>query len=438
MTFTKLLAQSLLWRGLYFITLFGVNIVLSRSLQASGSGIVFYIANTFAFVQLVAGLSLENGITFFGAGKLIPSRRLLWLCLLWTFVVAVLLLIVFHLFSFHAQAMSDETIKLYAFCFIIGLLLTTYGSNLFYTNGNFFLPNAILSCINLLFIVFVLVQQSRSFPLHKERIVNVYFFSFLVQGLFIMLAFIIKNQSWRGFALPQRVNTKRLFRYSLTVLLFNVLLFLVYRVDYYFVRYSPICSADDLGNYIQASKLGQMLLVVPQIIGSAVYPQVSSGKDLPAVSRIIALLIKAFAVVFILLFILILFLGKLLFPFLFGATFQHVQMPLLLLLPGIYGLGIVSFISNFFSGQGNVKISVGAAFAGLIVVVAGDYFFVGRYGIVAAAIISSVGYWVMFLPYLIRFKTLSGLSLQKLFLPGKEDILLLKEWIKTRKTDINE
>ena len=100
MTFSKLLAQSLVWRGFYFITLFGVNLTLSRTLQASGSGIVYYIANTFSFVQLIAGLSLENGITFFAAGKQISSNKLLWLCLLWTFVVIVLQLIVFYLLHF--------------------------------------------------------------------------------------------------------------------------------------------------------------------------------------------------------------------------------------------------------------------------------------------------------------------------------------------------
>lgn len=433
MTFPKLLAQSLLWRGLYFITLFGVNIVLSRNLQASGSGTVFYIANTFAFVQLVAGLSLENGITFFGAGKQIPAHQLLWLCLLWTLVLVVFQLIFFRFFSFSFIDSSDGNIPMYAFFFITGLLLTTYGSNLFYAAGNFFLPNLLLSCCNLLFIVFVYTKNNILSTSGSINIEEVYFFLFLLQGLSVIVAYIVTSQSWRGFELPDWLSIKRLLRYSSTVLLFNVLLFAVYRVDYYFVHYSPVCTRADLGNYIQASKLGQMLLVVPQIIGSAVYPQVSSGEDIAVVSRIISLLIKVMALVFLLLFFVVLLIGSRLFPFLFGETFGQVQVPFLLLLPGIYGLAVISFFSNFFSGQGNVKISVRAALLALVVVVTGDFLFVGNYGIIAAAIVSSIGYLVMFTPYLLHFRKISGVRLKSFFRFRKEDIELMKAFFKKEK-----
>ncbi len=426
MTFSKLLAQSLVWRGLYFITLFGVNITLSRTLQASGSGTVFYIANTFAFVQLIVGLSLENGITFYAASHQISSGKLVWLCTLWTLIIVILQLIFFYFFSTSNDNFNNEKTFQYAFCFITGLLLITYGSNLFYANRNFVVPNIILSFFNLLFVVFVWFEKYVSRQVNKATIIEVYFFIFLLQGIFIMTAFILKSQCWREFALPNRSDIKKFLRYSLTVLLFNVLLFLVYRVDYYFVRYSPVCTATDLGNYIQASKLGQMLLVVPQIIGSAVYPQVSSGKELQSVSRIILLLMKVIALLFILLFVFVALAGKWLFPVLLGVTFQQVQTPFLLLLPGIYGLAIISFVSNFFSGQGNVKISVRAALVALLVVVTGDFCFVFTYGIMAAAIVSSVGYLVMFAPYWLFFKKETKLSNHDFFRFDKADVRLMK------------
>ncbi len=433
MRFSKLLQQSLLWRGLYFITLFGVNLVLSRSLKASGSGGVFYIANTFTFVQLVMGLSLENGITFFGAGKRIATNHLFWFCLLWTGIIALLLLLLIPCFPVLLQPQEYAGIPWLAFIFIIGLLLIAYGSNLFYINGNFWVSNLILSCCNLAFIGFVFLQNKGSHAITEVNIEQSYFSLFLLQGWLIVLAYFFLNKSWQEIALPSFFDIKKLLRYSLSVLLFNVLLFLVYRVDYYFVRYSPVCSANDLGNYIQASKLGQMLLVVPQIIGSAVYPQVSSGKDLSLVSRIITLLIKAFALLFLFVFLFVLFIGKWLFPFLFGNTFQQVYVPLLLLLPGIYSLAIISFISNYFSGQGNVKISLAAASVGLAVVATGDALFVPQYGIRAAAMVSSVGYCVMFLPYLVRFKKSSALSLHQFFLPNRNDVVLLASLWKKKK-----
>lgn len=426
MTFSKLLAQSLIWRGFYFLTLFGVNVMLSRTLQASGSGSLFYIVNTFFIVQLVASVSLENGLTFFSAGNKVSSRKLFWLCLLWTAIIVVLQLGIYYFFN---SDFIDKTKALYAFYYITGSLLITYSSNLFYADKNFVVPNVILSLFNVVFIVFLLFQ-SQTFGEEKlSRNAAFYFTLFLLQGLSIAFAYLLQNQCWREFALPHKGEMKQFFRYSITVLLFNVLLFFVYRVDYYFVRYSPVCTTSDLGNYIQASKLGQMLLVIPQIIGSAVYPQVSSGKEIKSVSRIILLLMKLIAILFFGLFLLLFFVGKWLFPFLLGNTFQQVQAPFLLLLPGIYSLAIISFVSNFFSGQGNVKISVRAAFIALLVVVTGDFVFVPKWGIVAAAMVSSVGYWVMFVPYWFHFKKSADVSLHNFFKLNKEDVLLVKEML---------
>ena len=135
-----------------------------------------------------------------------------------------------------------------AFCFITGLLLITYTSNLFYADKNFIFPNLILSVFNIAFVLFIWLHKAL-----QQTIISVYFFIFLLEGLMIALAYIIVNQCWRTFALPNLVNGKKFFHYSLTVLLFNVLLFLVYRVDYYFVRYSAVSTPADLGNYIQAS-----------------------------------------------------------------------------------------------------------------------------------------------------------------------------------------
>lgn len=65
MTFEKLLQQSLIWRGFYFITVLLVNVILSRFLQADGAGWIYYITNFFSLILLVASLSMESGYTFF-------------------------------------------------------------------------------------------------------------------------------------------------------------------------------------------------------------------------------------------------------------------------------------------------------------------------------------------------------------------------------------
>src|SRR3954452_11449567 len=89
MNFKKLLTQSIVWRGLYFTTLFLVNVALSRYLHADGTGKIFFISNTFALMQLFAGFCLEGSITYFGASKAINANKILWLCLLLTLFVII-------------------------------------------------------------------------------------------------------------------------------------------------------------------------------------------------------------------------------------------------------------------------------------------------------------------------------------------------------------
>src|SRR5205085_5359243 len=145
MNFKKLLTQSIVWRSLYFTTLFLVNVALAHYLRADGTGKIFFISNTFTLIQLFAGFCLEGGITYFGASKTISTNKILWLCLLWTLFVSICFLCILAIWSSSInQLFEGFNVPVYAFCYIIGLTLTNYGCNLFYAHGNFLLPNVVL------------------------------------------------------------------------------------------------------------------------------------------------------------------------------------------------------------------------------------------------------------------------------------------------------
>ena len=429
MNFKKLLAQSIIWRGLYFATLFLVNVVLSRCLHADGAGKIYFISNTFALVHLTASLCLEGGITYFAASKAIAANKILWLCLLWTLIIAICFLLVLFAWSYLTIPLFEGlNVPVYAFCFIIGLMLTSYGCNLFYAQSNFLQPNVVLAVINSLFVA---VAGIIYIQLHNSRLItDVYFYMFPLQGIAVMIAYILQNKSWQQFGLPAWASIKQFYRYSLQVLAANVLFFFVYRVDYYFVHASPVCTDADLGNYMQVSKLGQMLIVIPQIIASAVWPQMSSGENRAMVSEAVMLLARLFSIVFLLLMVGVALIGGWLFPFVFGATFNKMQVPMLLLMPGIFCVSVLVILSSFFSGKGNVRVSVYAALLALIVVLVGDYFFVPVYGITAAALISTVGYAVNLSYFLFQFKKEYNLSIQAFFTWRRSDLVLIKSWLK--------
>ena len=71
----RTLLQSILWRGLYYVAAFIINILIARHFQASTSGAIYYISSIYALVLLFSSLSLESGIIFFAAQNEIASSR---------------------------------------------------------------------------------------------------------------------------------------------------------------------------------------------------------------------------------------------------------------------------------------------------------------------------------------------------------------------------
>lgn len=435
MNFKKLLVQSLLWRSLYFTSVLLVNIFLSRFLQASAVGKLYYLTSIFWLMQLLVSLSLESGITFFASGKIIKFNKLLWLSVAWSFVIGLTVLIITFLYLYAIKHSQPEKIIQYCFfvvCYVTGMLLVNYCSVLFYAQDNFFLPNAILVLINFVF-AFSIPFNNHAGSATINAVLYRYFLVFFIQGLVLVIAFIIKNKSWRQLLFPSGNELKKLTRFSLTALMANFIFFLVYRIDYWFVHANTaICTQADLGNYIQVSKMGQVLLIVPQIIASVIFPKTASGSDRAELNTSLMVIARLLSQLFLCIILVMALFGNQLFIFLFGETFNRMFWPFIIILPGIFCLSVLSLLSAYFSGKGNLKVTVLGACIALLVVIVGDYIFVPLYGIIAAAAVSTAGYFVNMLYSLLQFYKDYSVSWADFFKWSKRDYAWLKSLL-TRK-----
>jgi O-antigen/teichoic acid export membrane protein len=249
-----------------------------------------------------------------------------------------------------------------------------------------------LGAVNIIYVLFIPEAKAVHDTAHTQWIIFFYFFTFFIGGVFVFLSYVIKYKKEGAMKFPERHLFKQIIRYSLTALGANAVFFLVYRIDYLFVNYSPVCSAADLGNYIQVSKLGQMMLVVPQIIASVVFPRTASGIEPESLNKAIITIARIFSQLFLLMFAVVAIAGKEIFTLVFGETFNKMQLPMLILIPGIFSLSLLALLSAYFGGKGKIKINLYAAIVGLIVMITGDFIFVPRYGIIAAAAISTLSY----------------------------------------------
>jgi O-antigen/teichoic acid export membrane protein len=174
------------------------------------------------------------------------------------------------------------------------------------------------------------------------------------------------------------------------------------------------CSTKSLGNYVQVSKTGQLLLILPTIISSAIYPHASAGNNF----NVIKLIYKMFAF-FLVLYVFIL-IGSLLwseafFKIMFGNTFDEMYVPFLILVPGILFLSLHNIIAAFFGGNNKPLYNLISTGAGLLVVLAGDFLLIKNMGITAAALVSTLGYCTAFMVSFGLFVNRTGSAWKEIF-----------------------
>lgn len=391
----KLLTQSIIWRCFYFFSILLVNIFLARFLKASGTGNLFFITVIFSFAQVALSLGGESAIIYFASGNIIKRNKLATVAVTWSFAAGIIMTGLVYLFYLLTNSINQSQVAWIAACgflYVCGQMLTNFSVGIYYTRENYFLPNFLLSISNIIFVVFLIFHNAKPTPFQIQWVTLLYFATFLSGGLLVYLSYIFQYRKESPPGFPGRKNLMNILKYSTVAMGANVVFFLVYKIDYLFVNYSPVCTAADLGNYIQASKLGQLLLLIPQIIASVVFPHTASGNNDLSVSNAIMIIARLFSQLFLLIFIGVALIGGWLFTTVFGASFNEMEIPMLLLIPGIFSLSVLALLSAYFAGKGKVKVNLYGAIIGLIVMITGDLIFVPKYGIIAAAIISTISY----------------------------------------------
>jgi O-antigen/teichoic acid export membrane protein len=420
---SHLVFQHILWRGLYFFSVLLINIGIARFFAAEKSGQIFYIVNNLAFVLLVVSLSFESGTAFYIASGKVEATPMANLSLLWAMAASMIGLALWWsiLYYSHSIYLGDRKFLLASFFFILGVLITTYFTALFYAKKEFGLPNKILFLVNSVLIFFLTGWNKNSTV--SKHFIEIYFFCFFLQGILLAVFFIKKHPHTGMQRLPPGTILKKVIDYSLVALVANLIYFLVNRIDYWFVQY--FCSSKDFGNYIQASKLAQMLFILPGILGSTLFPifsasEKSESSQLPAVIRVLLCLNGIICILF-------LSTGWYLIPLIFGASFNNMYLLFILLIPGILGITMTYPLAAWFSAAKRINVNIRGSLVALSVIVLGDALILPRYGILAAPVISSAGYFSYFWYCIYVYRKQNPFPLKDFFIIRHSDLKRIRQ-----------
>ena len=423
MNIQKLLYQNIFWRGLFFVSGFVLNILIARHFDAAITGWIFYLFTIFSFFTLIGSFSLEAGLIYFGSKKEISLSSLSSFSILWTLLVAILVSAVYGILI-----LSGNDIPLlkfqYALLFICGNILMTFITGLFYAQQNYFTSNIGAIGMNVILMILLLNVKETSW-LNDDIFIFIYFGSFLSLGIFLWII-LVRKMSPPIFSTIKKEQLKKLFRYSTLVFTTNAVSFLLYKIDYWFVnRY---CDPIELGNYIQISKVAQMFFILPGILAGALFPLIA-GNYIEKVENTLKVISRTIFFIYLIGCSFLIIVGKWLFPVVFGESFSGMYQPFLFLIPGILALSTLYTLTVYFSGKNKVSVNLKGSFLALLFIIAGDALLIPKYGIIAAAGVSSFGYIIYHIYVLYTFNRIHHSGVMDFFLFKVSDVKRLKNSI---------
>jgi O-antigen/teichoic acid export membrane protein len=400
MNITKLLMQQIIARTFLVISSLLVNICLARFTNAAEIGVLLYITAIGAFIVLVGGMSLESAFTYFSVQKAISKKQIITLSF-WQLTCVVFLLILMQIFFPQYFENISHNYRVSFYVFIAGTLMTNYFTAALFASQHFILPNLLQTVGNIACIIFISILYFHNKP--AQVLFKTYFYFAGINGLLLFMALVfIKNE--QIFNNQQVKNKQLIYRYALQALGANLLFFLVYRLDYWFVQ--KFTSANDAGNYMQASKLAQIFILIPQFMAPVIFNASAMKQDnkLPVFINTIIQLLFLF---FLLVALLLLLFGNAIIIVVFGNSFSKVANVMLILMPGLFFLAVLNLLSAYFSGLNKISINIkGAAMAALITLV-GNMLIIPYYHIHWAAAITSFAYAIAGMWSLYHFKKMN-------------------------------
>ena len=231
----------------------------------------------------------------------------------------------------------------------------------------------------------------------------------VIAVLLIISARTLAQSKWRAdIALLRRMITYGL-KFHVSILAGAIII----RADLLVVNHFR--GAAEAGVYSVASQFALLLMLLPGVIATLLFPRVTSEQDARGettclVSRYTTLVMFVCclgAVPF-----------SLVLPVLYGPAFADATKLLLILLPGVYLMGLESVLVQHFNALGLPRAIPLYWVVTLILNLVLVFALVPRYGAQGAAIASSISYALIFALVAVHFHTSTGRSFTEVFVLG--------------------
>ena len=227
---------------------------------------------------------------------------------------------------------------------------------------------------------------------------------------------IARQKEGRAFGVDLAL-LRRMARYGVKFHVTVVASLLIFRADLLIVNHFR--GEAEAGAYSVASQMGMLLVMLPGVIATLIFPKVSAAGEVGA-----TLIMRATRHTSFIMLILCLAAvpGAFLLPLLYGRAFADASVQLLILLPGVYLVGVEAVLVQHFTGTGLPGAIPLFWLVTLVANVLLNLLFVPVYGARAAAVTSTVSYALIFLLVAVYFRMKTGNTLSQTFMLRKDEL----------------
>ena len=226
--------------------------------------------------------------------------------------------------------------------------------------------------------------------------------SLFVAVLIVVAARKLARSQWR----PDASLLARMIRYGIKFHISILAGAIIFRADLLVVNHFR--GPDEAGVYSVATQFGMLLILLPGVIATLLFPRITAEQDARGETTALVTRYTAF-VTFICCLAAVPF--SFMLPWVYGNEFREATRLLLILLPGVYLIGLESVLVQHFNALGLPRVIPIYWIVTLVVNLVLVFALVPQFGAQGAAIASTISYALIFVLVTRQFKATTGQSL---------------------------
>lgn len=409
-SFKKFFFAGILWKFFFYVSAFLLNAVIANKLGAADSGRFYYLLNNLSFVILILSLGFEAGINYYNGSRQINKNQLFTLSAFFCIATSIVFIVIYFLLI-HFSLIPYHRVNSYIIWYVTGSLSFNVFAAFYYSENKHIAPNLVLTIGNILLIILL------PGVVFSNIISNILFFRIYLSMNLVAALWVIALLYARGaryeILMMKNILATGLIKFSLQSFVLSLLFTLLLRCDYWIVAY--YCTSNEIGNYLQASKFVQLVMLLPSLASFSLFPIiVQSIISEDGIELKLARLINIYIYVTLFICISLAVTGRLLFPLIYGDTYNKMYLIFLLLIPGIISMAATYPLTPFFSARKLIPVNLQGMVISIVVLLVADVLLIPHFAVYGAAIGCSLGYCCYLFFLLYHFKKHIDFRLSKL------------------------